>query len=126
MSSLAPQVGDSANLLLTKLVLATQALVASGVTIQMFEDAPQDGNNYVRKNGSWVQVADPIVDGIVQTYENLPVDIGSPALEDVYLVMEATGVYFVSRHPAGLYVRTAMNGELADWTYAATLTDSEQ
>lgn len=116
----APQVGQSTNLLLKRLVEATEALVASSL-----QDAPQDGQQYARVNGQWVAIPDPVVDGVSATYDELPVAVGSPEVGDVYLVMEATGVYFVNRHPAGLYIRTGNNGNLADWVYAATLEDSE-
>jgi hypothetical protein len=117
-----PQVGDTANLLLRKLVDATRAIAPSA----SFDDAPQDGLAYVRRNGSWERAEEPIVDGIVNDYSALPVSIGSAKIDDVYLAVNATGTFFVNRHPAGLYVRVAANGNLGDWKYAATLTDSEE
>lgn len=109
-----PQVGQSANLLLKQLIEATQAL-----TLGYVQDAPQDGKQYSRVNGAWVQVAipEPVVDGIAATYASLPVTVGTPKVGDAYLVMAGTGVMFVNRHPAGLYIRVANNGNLNDWVY---------
>lgn len=115
-----PQVGQSANLLLRQLVAATSAIAVIGI-----EEAPQDGRQYTRVNGAWVPVAEPILDGVVDTYANLPVALNAPKVGDVYLVMAASGTYFVNRHPAGLYARVTNHGNLSDWQYEATLTDSE-
>lgn len=115
-----PRVGDSTNLLLAKLVEATNALVALGGV----KDAPNDGNSYIRVNGTWVKY-DPVIDGIVMTHDQLPVTVGTPAIDSAYLVINPSGVYFVNRFPAGIYVRTANNGNLNDWQYAADLTNSE-
>lgn len=115
---MAPSVGQSTNLLLKQLVEATAGA-------KLIQDAPNDGRQYLRVNGEWVLAPEPIIDGIVGTYADLPVTKDSPAISDAYLVMEASGTFFVNRHPAGIYVRTGNNGNLADWVYAATLTDSE-
>ena len=115
-----PQVGQSTNLLLKQLVEAT-----SGLGLSFITEAPQDGFRYSRVNGAWVRTPEPIIDGIVPTFADLPLGLTSPGLFDAYLVMEASGTFFVSRKPAGLYVRTAQTGTPDDWVYAATLTDSE-
>jgi hypothetical protein len=57
------------------------------------------------------------INGTVATPSNLPVTVGTPALDSVYLAKAASGVYFISRKPAGLYCRTANTGALTDWTY---------
>jgi len=118
-----PQVGESANLLLKRLVDATRAIVSPGASV---EDAPQDGRQYARVNGEWRLLPDPVIDGVVETYSQLPIALGSPKLGDAYLVMSASGTFFVNRKPAGLYVRKAVLGQLTDWVYAGDLTDSEE
>lgn len=63
------------------------------------------------------------IDGEVQYYADLPVTIGDPAVNSAYLVREASGTWFVGRHPAGIYIRTANAGASTDWTYAGTFPD---
>lgn len=57
------------------------------------------------------------IDGVLDTANDLPVTVGTPALDAVYLVKEGSGVWLVNRKPAGLYCRTANNGNINDWTY---------
>ncbi len=57
------------------------------------------------------------IDGVVADSSLLPVTLGSPALDSVYLAKVGSGVWLISRKPAGLYVRVANNGVAADWTY---------
>jgi hypothetical protein len=57
------------------------------------------------------------IDGVVATPADLPVTVGTPALDAVYLAKAASGVWFINRKPAGLYCRTANDGDLEDWTY---------
>jgi hypothetical protein len=47
----------------------------------------------------------------------LPVTLGTPALDSVFLAKAGSGLWLISRRPAGLYVRVANNGVAADWTY---------
>jgi hypothetical protein len=47
----------------------------------------------------------------------LPVTVGTPALDSVFLAKAGSGLWLISRRPAGLYVRVANNGVAADWTY---------
>jgi hypothetical protein len=57
------------------------------------------------------------IDGVVADSSLLPVTLGTPALESVYLAKAGSGVWLINRKPAGLYVRVANNGVAADWTY---------
>jgi hypothetical protein len=57
------------------------------------------------------------IDGVVADPTALPVTLGSPALDSVYLAKAGSGLWLISRRPAGLYVRVANNGVAADWTY---------
>lgn len=57
------------------------------------------------------------IDGVVADSSLLPTTLGSPALDAVYLAKAGSGVWLINRKPAGLYVRTANNGDAADWTY---------
>jgi hypothetical protein len=57
------------------------------------------------------------IDGVVADSSLLPVTLGSPALDSVYLAKAGSGVWLINRRPAGLYVRVANNGVAADWTY---------
>lgn len=58
------------------------------------------------------------VNGSVQFYADLPVTVGTPPVNTAYLVREDSGVWFINRKPAGIYVRLFNNGVLADWDYA--------
>jgi hypothetical protein len=57
------------------------------------------------------------IDGVVDNSSLLPVTLGTPALDSVYLAKAGSGLWLISRRPAGLYVRVANNGVAADWTY---------
>jgi hypothetical protein len=63
------------------------------------------------------------IDGEVQYYADLPITVGTPAVNSAYLVREASGTWFIGRHPAGIYVRLSNAGALTDWTYAGTFPD---
>ena len=64
------------------------------------------------------------IDGEVAVYADLPLD-GTAALNTAWLVRTASGVWPVTRHQAGIYIRTATGGSSrdADWTYAGTMPD---
>jgi hypothetical protein len=53
----------------------------------------------------------------------LPVTLGSPALDSVFLAKAGSGLWLISRRPAGLYVRVANNGVAADWTYLGSFPE---
>ena len=57
------------------------------------------------------------IDGVVDNSSLLPVTLGTPALDSVFLAKAGSGLWLISRRPAGLYVRVANNGVAADWTY---------
>jgi hypothetical protein len=57
------------------------------------------------------------INGVVADPTALPVTVGTPALDSVYLAKAGSGVWLINRRPAGLYCRTANNGVAADWTY---------
>ena len=57
------------------------------------------------------------IDGVVATPADLPVTVGTPALDSVYLAKAGSGVWLINRKPAGLYCRTANDGDLDDWQY---------
>jgi hypothetical protein len=57
------------------------------------------------------------IDGVVANSSLLPVTVGTPALDSVFLAKAGSGLWLISRRPAGLYVRVANNGVAADWTY---------
>jgi hypothetical protein len=63
------------------------------------------------------------VDGEVEYHYNLPVTVGTPAVDSAYLVRKASGIPFVSRKPAGIWVRELNNGDLDDWVYAGVFSD---
>jgi hypothetical protein len=63
------------------------------------------------------------IDGEVEYHSNLPVTVGSPAVNSAFLVRKGEGLYFVSRKPAGIWVRELNNGNLDDWKYAGTFSD---
>ena len=57
------------------------------------------------------------INGVVANPTALPVTLGSPPLDAVYLCKAGSGVWLINRKPAGLYCRVANNGNAADWTY---------
>ena len=63
------------------------------------------------------------IDGEVQYYADLPVTLDDPPIDSAYLVLKGSGVWLINRKPAGIYVRTANNGNLADWEYAGAFPD---
>jgi hypothetical protein len=63
------------------------------------------------------------IDGDVEYHSNLPVTVGTPAVNSAFLVRKGEGLYFISRKPAGIWVRELNNGNLDDWKYAGTFSD---
>jgi hypothetical protein len=63
------------------------------------------------------------IDGDVEYHSNLPVTVGSPAVNSAFLVRKGEGLYFLTRKPAGIWVRELNNGNLNDWKYAGTFSD---
>ena len=63
------------------------------------------------------------IDGDVEYHSNLPVTVGTPAVNSAFLVRKGEGLYFVSRKPAGIWVRELNSGNLDDWKYAGTFSD---
>jgi hypothetical protein len=57
------------------------------------------------------------IDGVVADSSLLPVTVGTPALDAVYLAKAGSGVWLINRKPAGLYCRVANDGDLDDWTH---------
>ena len=57
------------------------------------------------------------INGVVADPTLLPVTLGTPALDSVYLAKAGSGLWLISRKPAGLYCRVANNGNAADWTH---------
>jgi hypothetical protein len=57
------------------------------------------------------------IDGVVADSSLLPVTLGTPALDAVFLAKAGSGVWLINRKPAGLYVRVANNGVAADWQF---------
>lgn len=58
------------------------------------------------------------ISGSVQFYADLPVTVGTPLVNTAYLVRENSGVWFINRKPAGIYVKLTDTGSLTDWDYA--------
>ncbi len=63
------------------------------------------------------------IDGVVADSSLLPVTLGTPALDSVFLAKAGSGLWLISRRPAGLYVRVANNGVAADWTYLGSFPE---
>ena len=63
------------------------------------------------------------IDGEVEYHSSLPVTVGTPAVNSAFLVRKGEGLYFISRKPAGIWVRELNNGNLDDWKYAGTFSD---
>jgi hypothetical protein len=67
--------------------------------------------------------SDSYIDGEVEYHSNLPVTVGSPAVNSAFLVRKGEGLYFISRKPAGIWVRELNNGNLDDWKFAGLFSD---
>jgi hypothetical protein len=63
------------------------------------------------------------IDGSVEFHGDLPVTLGFPAIDSAFLVRKGSGIYFLNRKPAGIWVRELNNGDLDDWRYAGTFSD---
>ena len=63
------------------------------------------------------------IDGEVEYHSNLPVTVGSPAVNSAFLVRKGEGLYFISRKPAGIWVRELNNGNLDDWKFVGLFSD---
>jgi hypothetical protein len=74
--------------------------------------------DFTRSPGSYL-------DGEVATYDDLPLDTAAAPLNSAWLVREASGLWLLTRKPAGIYVRSAAGGtdRDADYTYAGTFPD---
>jgi len=60
-----------------------------------------------------------VVDGEVQTFDELPIDTAIAPLGSSYLVKTSTGVWLVNRRSSGLWIRTNDSGVRAtDWSYS--------
>jgi hypothetical protein len=85
------------------------------------------GLRYNPFNGSFDFTRSPgsYLDGEVQTFADLPLDTAAAPLNSAWLVREASGLYFLTRKPAGIYIRTATGGtdRNADFTYASAFPD---
>ena len=51
----------------------------------------------------------------VNTYNDLPITIGSPSVGTIFVVINSTGVWLINRKESGLYRRVADTGALTDW-----------
>jgi hypothetical protein len=147
---LTPQFGDSENNLIAKIAINTGPNMPTKgdgrwnllykVVQNTYESAtstdgkiPAGGatNQVLTKNSDgdydiiWKDIGNgpQYIDGEVATFNDLPVTIGDPPVDSAYLVREASGVWLISRKPAGVYIRLANDGALTDWTYAGILPD---
>jgi hypothetical protein len=57
------------------------------------------------------------IDGTVADPSALPITVGNPALDSVYLAKAGSGLWLINRKPAGLYCRVANDGDLDDWQH---------
>jgi len=122
-----PLKGDGRWNLLYKLVQNTYESAVSGAKV------PPGGtiDQVLTKNSDndfdliWksVGIGPQYIDGEVATFNDLPITIGDPPIDAAYLVREPSGVWLISRKPAGVYIRLANDGALTDWTYAGILPD---
>jgi hypothetical protein len=55
----------------------------------------------------------PRVDG----HSDLPVTLGDPAVDALYLVRNSSGIWPLTRKPKGIWRRIANDGDLDDWEY---------
>lgn len=112
-----PKFGDSENNLIAKIAINT------GPSLPRVGDGRWNLLYKVCQNTYGSAMNGGYINGEVQTYADLPIDIGAPPLRSTYIVLESTGIPLINRHPAGLYIRIANNGDLSDWLYAGDLSD---
>lgn len=78
-------------------------------------------------NGSFDFTRSPgsYLDGEVATFADLPLDTAAAPLNSAWLVREASGLWLLTRKPAGIYIRSATGGtdRNADYTYASAFPD---
>jgi hypothetical protein len=65
------------------------------------------------------------IDGEVAAYSDLPLDAAAAPLNSAWLVRASSGLWLLTRKPAGIYIRTATGGtdRDADYTYAGVFPD---
>jgi hypothetical protein len=65
------------------------------------------------------------IDGEVAAYSDLPLDAAAAPLNSAWLVRAGSGLWLLTRKPAGIYIRTATGGtdRDADYTYAGVFPD---
>jgi hypothetical protein len=57
------------------------------------------------------------IDAVINDPTELPITVGTPPINSVYLSLGASGIWLINRKPAGLYNRVADNGVPEDWVY---------
>lgn len=110
-----PKFGDSENDLIAKIAINTGPnlpRIGDGRWNLLYKVCQNTYESAINPSGG------NYIDGEVQTYNDLPTEIGNPPLNSVYLVLESTGIPLISRKLSGLYVRKSQNGNLDDWMYA--------
>jgi hypothetical protein len=84
------------------------------------------GLRYNPFNGSFDFTRSPgsYLDGEVATFADLPLSAAAP-LNSAWLVRAGSGLWLLTRKPAGIYIRTATGGtdRNADYTYASAFPD---
>jgi hypothetical protein len=74
--------------------------------------------DFTRSPGSYL-------DGEVATFADLPLGTAAAPLNSAWLVRAGSGLWLLTRKPAGIYIRTATGGtdRNADYTYASAFPD---
>jgi hypothetical protein len=112
---LTPQFGDSENNIIAKIAINTGPNLPTrgdGRWNLLYKVCQNTYENAIKN------IEKGKIHGEVLTYDDLPVIINNPELLSIYLVLQATGIPFINRREAGLYVRKDNNGNLDDWIYA--------
>ena len=85
------------------------------------------GLRYNPFTGSFDMTRSPgsYLDGEVAAYSDLPLDAAAAPLNSAWLVRAGSGLWLLTRKPAGIYIRTATGGtdRDADYTYAGVFPD---
>ena len=85
------------------------------------------GLRYNPFTGSFDMTRSPgsYLDGEVAAYSDLPLDTAAAPLNSAWLVRAGSGLWLLTRKPAGIYIRTATGGtdRDADYTYAGVFPD---
>jgi len=100
MTAQAPSPNDNEFSLLKKLVLNTAILVSG---------------NPITAPASGVSGTEVLSIMVADKYSNLPLSLTTAPVDSVILVVHSEGVWPITDHSSGFYIRRGAAGQLSDW-----------